>query len=128
MLGSSPVVAVVAVSNLERGKEFYGTTLGLPQGDMEDPGGVMYACGNGTQLFVYESSFAGTNQATAATWEVSELETEVSALQSRGVSFEQYEMPGVEHVGVIHKIGDGLSAAWFKDPDGNILNLVSREA
>jgi catechol 2,3-dioxygenase-like lactoylglutathione lyase family enzyme len=125
MLGSSPVVAVVAVADLNRGKEFYGGTLGLSQGDLDDPGGVMYVCGAGTQLFVYESSFAGTNQATAASWEVDDLDGEVSALKSHGVTFEQYDIPGAERDGDIHRIG-GLRAAWFKDPDGNILNLVTR--
>lgn len=126
MLSSSPVVAVVAVSDLGRGKEFYGRTLGLPQADLDDPGGVMYACGNGTQLLVYTSSFAGTNQATGASWEVNDLEAEISILKSKGVAFEQYDIPGSERDGDIHPIGDGLRAAWFKDPDGNILNLITR--
>lgn len=126
MLNGSPVAAVIAVSDLDRGKEFYGRTLGLPQSDLDDPDGVMYACGNNTQLFVYTSSFAGTNQATAASWEVNDLETEVSALRSKGVAFEHYDIPGAERDGDIHQIGDGLRAAWFKDPDGNILNLVTR--
>ena len=128
MLDSSPVVAVVAVSDLDRGKEFYGGTLGLSQGDLDGPGGVIYACGNGTQLLVYTSSFAGTNEATGASWQVDDLEAEVSALKSKGVAFEQYDIPGAELDGDIHQIGDGLRAAWFKDPDGNILNLVSRSS
>jgi catechol 2,3-dioxygenase-like lactoylglutathione lyase family enzyme len=125
MLDSSPVVAVVAVSDLDRGKAFYGGTLGLPESHLEDPGGVLYACGNGTRLLVYQSSFAGTNQATAATWEVENMDAEISALSSKGIKFEQYDMPGVAREGNIHHIG-GLSAAWFKDPEGNILNLVAR--
>ncbi|HEX3056325.1 MAG TPA: VOC family protein [Gaiellaceae bacterium] len=125
MLASSPVAAVIAVVDLDRGKEFYGGTLGLKESDAGDPGGVLYACGNGTQLLVYQSSFAGTNQATAAGWQVDDIDAEVSALQSRGIAFEQYDMPGVEREGDIHSIGD-LRAAWFKDPDGNILNLVAR--
>lgn len=126
MLDSSPVVAVVAVADLNRGKEFYGGTLGLTQSDLDDPAGVMYACGNGTRLLVYESSFAGTNQATAASWEVNDLDAEISALKAKGVAFEQYDIPGAERDGDIHRIGDGLKAAWFTDPDGNILNLVAR--
>jgi catechol 2,3-dioxygenase-like lactoylglutathione lyase family enzyme len=125
MLDSSPVVAVVAVADLDRGKEFYGGTLGLREADFSDPGGVLYACGAGTQLLVYQSDFAGTNQATTATWQVEDLEGELSTLRSNGITFEQYDMPGVEREGDIHTIG-GIRAAWFKDPDGNILNLVNR--
>jgi hypothetical protein len=36
-------------------------------------------------------------------------------------------MPGVEREGDIHHIGE-RKAAWFKDPDGNILNLLTRPA
>jgi catechol 2,3-dioxygenase-like lactoylglutathione lyase family enzyme len=125
MLESSPVVAVVAVADLDRGKGFYGGTLGLQEADVSDPGGVLYVCGAGTQLLVYQSSFAGTNQATAAAWQVDDLDAEVSALGSKGIVFERYDMPGVEREGDIHQIG-GIRAAWFKDPDGNILNLVTR--
>ena len=68
---------------------------------------------------------AGTNTATAATWIVgNDLEKIVQELKSKGVSFEYYEMPGVTHKGDIH-VGAGPDAAWFKDPDGNILALVS---
>jgi predicted enzyme related to lactoylglutathione lyase len=125
MLASSSVVAVVAVGDLEGAKEFYGGTLGLQPSEVEEPGGVMYACGGGTQILVYQSGYAGTNQATAASWQVDDVDGEVSALRSKGVSFEQYDLPGVEREGDIHTMG-GLRAAWFKDPEGNILNLVSR--
>jgi catechol 2,3-dioxygenase-like lactoylglutathione lyase family enzyme len=125
MLEGAPIVAVVAVADLDRAKEFYGATLGLREADVVDPGGVMYACGGGSQLLVYQSGLAGTNEATAAAWEVEDLDAEVSMLRSKGIAFERYEMPGVVRDGDIHEIG-GIRAAWFKDPDGNILNLVRR--
>jgi catechol 2,3-dioxygenase-like lactoylglutathione lyase family enzyme len=125
MLQDAPVAAVVAVADLDRGTEFYAGTLGLKEADSSDPGGVLYACGAGTQLLVYQSSFAGTNQATSASWQVEDLDAEVSALRGKGIAFEQYDLPGVEREGDIHSVG-GLRAAWFKDPDGNILNLVTR--
>ena len=125
MLGGSPITAVVAVADLDRGREFYGGTLGLREADEGDPGGLLYECGGGTRLLVYQSGFAGTNQATAAAWQVGDLDAEMSALRSKGISFERYDLPGVERDGDVHRIGE-LRAAWFKDPDGNILNLVTR--
>ena len=124
MLKSSPAVAVVAVADLDRGKEFYGLTLGLGEPDVSYPHGVLYGCGADTQLLVYETSFAGSNEATAAVWEVDDLDAVVSALRSKGITFEQYDLPGVERDGDIHTVA-GLRAVWFKDPDGNILNLVA---
>jgi len=125
MLASSPVVAVVAVRNMDSAKEFYEGTLELKSAGMDDPGGVFYACGGGSLLLVYESSYAGTNEATAVSWEVSDIRAEVAEMKGKGVTFEQYDLPGMTRDGDVH-VADTLSAAWFKDPDGNILALVMR--
>ena len=123
MLGESTVVATLAVNDISKAKEFYGTTLGLKQLD-ENPGGVMYASGEG-KLFVYQSQTAGSGQATCASWNVSDIQSVVDDLKSRGVSFEHYDtMPGITLEGDLHVMGPSKSA-WFKDPDGNILNVVS---
>ena len=83
-----------------------------------------YQSGKST-IVVYESQFAGTNKATSATWGVGdELDSIVSTLKKKGVPFEHYNMPGAELDGDIHKFGD-FRAAWFKDPDGNILHINS---
>lgn len=118
MLGDKDVHAIVAVKDLEISKNFYENTLGLKIID-ENPGGVMYASGN-TKIFVYPSENAGTNQANAASWEVDSLEEVVNELKNKGVTFEQYDMPGVTREGDIHIMGP-MRAAWFKDPSGNIL-------
>jgi catechol 2,3-dioxygenase-like lactoylglutathione lyase family enzyme len=122
MLKDSNVYAVLAVKDLEKAKDFYETKLGLKH-DSEDPGGVFYESGD-SKLFVYESDYAGTNKATAATWQVDDIEAVVEDLKSKGISFEHYDMPGATREGDIHIIGE-LKAAWFKDPDGNILNVAS---
>ena len=78
-------------------------------------------------VFVYPSEFAGTNKATAISWGVGDdMEAIISDLKGKGVTFEHYDsLPGVTMQGDVHVMGD-LKAAWFKDPDGNILNLVNR--
>jgi catechol 2,3-dioxygenase-like lactoylglutathione lyase family enzyme len=76
-----------------------------------------------SQVSVYRSDYAGTNQATAVTWGVEDIDAEVKALKDKGVTFEHYDMPGLELEGDVH-VGDHMKIAWFKDPDGNILNLV----
>ena len=123
MLGNQDVCATIAVSDMEAAKKFYGETLGL-KADKEDPGGgVFYKSGNGG-VFVYQSVRAGTNKATYAAWSVDDVEAEAAALKDKGVQFEQYDdLPG-ERQGDIHTMGP-IKAAWFTDPDGNILNIVS---
>jgi extradiol dioxygenase family protein len=120
MLKDASVLAMVAVSDLAAGKAFYGETLGLTQTD-ENMGGVTYTCGSG-HLFMYQAPTAGKNQATSATWEVDDVSAVASDLKAKGISFEHYEFPGVEYEGDVHIMG-GMKAAWFKDPDGNILGL-----
>lgn len=122
MLSDSMVFATVAVSDLAASKQFYGETLGLKQTD-ENPGGVTYESGGG-KLFIYQAPSAGTNQATSASWQVDDIEAVVADLKQKGVQFEQYDMPGGTREGDIHMMGP-MKAAWFKDPDGNILNVGS---
>jgi hypothetical protein len=85
---------------------------------------VAYRSGSSTVL-VYESQYAGTNKATAVTWTVGpDVEKVASALKAKGVRFEHYDMPGMKREGDVH-VGGGMKVAWFKDPDGNILSIVS---
>ena len=124
MLGNTDAVATIAVKDLAVARKFYEGTLGLTPIDTEGQEVVVYRGGK-TRVNVYRSGYAGTNQATALTWAVGDqLEQMVRALKAKGVRFEQYDIPGMTRTGDIHTCGN-MKAAWFKDPDGNILNLVS---
>jgi catechol 2,3-dioxygenase-like lactoylglutathione lyase family enzyme len=124
MLESATMHATIAVTDLDRAKEFYGGTLGLaPKEERSD--GVVYESG-GTWVLVYPSRFAGTNQATSMTFEVSDVEAVVEELVGRGVAFEQYDFPGLKtDARGIAEI-QGERGAWFKDPDGNIIAVGQR--
>ena len=124
MLGNEQAVATIGVRNTSKAKEFYEGVLGLKHDGPERDGVLTYKSGN-SRLFVYQSEFAGTNKATSATWTVEQdFDREVEALRKKGVKFEHYEFPDMQRKGDIHVSGD-MKAAWFKDPDGNILALVS---
>ncbi|HEX3174621.1 MAG TPA: VOC family protein [Solirubrobacterales bacterium] len=120
-LSDSRVGATIAVSDLGRAREFYEGTLGLSPGPMNEEGGVVYVCGEGTSLLVYLSpDHAGKATATLATWEVDDLEATVDELTAKGVTFERYEEPETDEKG-IHAIADNRKVAWFKDPEGNVI-------
>jgi catechol 2,3-dioxygenase-like lactoylglutathione lyase family enzyme len=124
MLGSKDAVANIAVRNLQTARKFYEGTLGLKAVGAEGDELIAFRSG-GSTLYVYRSDFAGTNKATAVTWEVGdEVDALARELGAKGVAFERYEMPGMKHEGDVH-VGDGMRIAWFKDPDGNILSIVS---
>jgi catechol 2,3-dioxygenase-like lactoylglutathione lyase family enzyme len=126
MLGDKDAIANIAVKNLETAKKFYVDTLGLKQIGAEDQELIVLKSGNST-VNVYRSQYAGTNQATAVTWLVGEdIEGLAQELRAKGVVFEHYDnMQGVTREGDIH-VGGNMKVAWFKDPDGNVLNIASR--
>jgi catechol 2,3-dioxygenase-like lactoylglutathione lyase family enzyme len=124
-LSDSRVDTVIAVSDLEKARQFYEGQLGL--GSVEvDQGGVRYTCGEGTRVFIYPSQEnAGTASGTVAGWLVDDLDATMSELASRGVTFERYDQPGLatDERGVFDA-GD-FRAAWIRDPDGNTLALTA---
>jgi len=123
MLADKDAVATVAVKDLKAAKKFYGDTLGLKPTPVPEPEVLNYKSGNSTVL-VYKSQFAGSNKATSVTWIVDDVEGTVKDLKAKGVSFEHYDFPGMTRKGDIHIAGKS-KAVWFKDPDGNILAVVS---
>ena len=124
MLGNRDAMGTLGVRDIKRARAFYQETLGLTPVATEGDQVVVYQAG-ATKILVYQSQFAGTNQATSLTWEVgSDLEKIVESLRSKGVGFEHYDFPGGTRQGDIHIIGK-VRNAWFKDPDGNIHSLVA---
>lgn len=123
MLTDSAAIATIGVKKIDNAKKFYETVLGFkPIGD--DKEGVAVYDSGGSKLFVYQSEFAGTNKATAATWVVDDVDGTVKTLKGRGVNFEHYDFPDMKLEGDVHVSGK-MRAAWFKDPDGNILAIVN---
>jgi catechol 2,3-dioxygenase-like lactoylglutathione lyase family enzyme len=124
MLGSTNAIATLAVRDIATARRFYEQTLGLAQVDSQGDELITYRSGD-TLLNVYRSQYAGTNRATAVTWVVGDrLDDVVRGLRERGVGFEHYDMPEMVRDGDVYRCGD-MRVAWFKDPDGNILNVVS---
>jgi catechol 2,3-dioxygenase-like lactoylglutathione lyase family enzyme len=124
MLGDKEAIATVSVKDLAAARKFYEGTLGLKAVNTQGEEAITFASGS-AKLIVYRSQFAGTNKATAINWIVgSDIDRIVAALRDKGVKFEHYDMPGLTQKGDIHAFGD-FKLAWFKDPDGNILALMS---
>ena len=121
MLGKADATPMIAVADLGRARSFYEDTLGLTT--KEDWGeGVTLESGE-TRVNLYRSEFAGTNKATALTFQVDDAESEVRDLKEKGIFFEHYDLPGLEQRGDLY-VAEGMKTAWFKDPDGNILSLI----
>jgi catechol 2,3-dioxygenase-like lactoylglutathione lyase family enzyme len=121
-LAAGEAVATVGVKSLEKARKFYEDTLRFEPEDVNDE--VVTYMSAGSRVFVYRSTFAGTNKATSVTWVSADVEGVVADLKTRGVKFEHYDLPNMKLEGDVHVAG-AMRAAWFKDPDGNILAIVS---
>jgi predicted enzyme related to lactoylglutathione lyase len=127
MLSDSKVEANIPAGDLTRARDFYADKLGLTPTE-ELPGEVLiYRTAGGTSFQVYRTDYAGQAGHTIAQWHVADIESEVRDLKAKGVSFEVYDMPGVQWDGEIASL-EGLGrAAWFKDSEGNTMCLDEAE-
>ena len=119
MLGRA--IPVLPAEDLARARKFYGDEMGLAV-SFETADGIAFSCEDGSGVYVYlhERTLATH---TAATFVVSDLDAEVATLRSRGVVFEDYDLPGLKTVDGISD-ANGVRGAWIVDPEGNILSVI----
>jgi predicted enzyme related to lactoylglutathione lyase len=128
MLTNMAVYATIPAMDIKRARKFYEEKLGLKV-MMEDPSpGVMFMAGKGSMLYIYQRAASKADH-TLATFEVDDIAAEVKQLMGMGVKFEEYDMPkmGIKTMNgiatMMSSMGD-MKSAWFKDSEGNILNMV----
>lgn len=127
MLSAYTPATTLATADPGRSRAFYEGVLGFEPVEETDEG-VFYESGD-SAFFVYQSGFAGTNRATSMSFQVpnDEFDAEIQALRDAGVSFDTFEMDEIEWQDGV-AIREGMRSAWFSDPDGNILNIMTRTA
>jgi predicted enzyme related to lactoylglutathione lyase len=121
MLDKGSVTANIPAADLARARDFYADKLGLiPSQEME---GVMlvYRTGGGTAFSVYQTEYAGQAGHTIAQWHVADVEATVRDLKAKDVTFEHYDLPGVEWDDDVASMGGMGKAAWFRDSENNVL-------
>jgi predicted enzyme related to lactoylglutathione lyase len=122
MLQSSPMYAYIPATDVARARRFYEEKVRLKPG-REIAGGVVYEFAGGTACFLYPTRNAGTNRASQAFWQVEDIDREVADLKSRGVTFDEYDVPGMKTHNGIATAG-GARSAWFTDTEGNIMAII----
>lgn len=123
MLKDQRAHATLPVADLTKAKAFYLGVLGFEEIDAENEGAVLIRAGNGTRFALFVTPNAQRAGHTQLGFEVDDIEAEVASLKSRGVVFEEYDLPGFKTVGSIADTPP-TRAAWFLDPDGNTVGLV----
>jgi catechol 2,3-dioxygenase-like lactoylglutathione lyase family enzyme len=123
MLSDFTPVTTLPVHDLGAASQFYESVLRFTPG-AKGPDGVFYTAGS-SRFYVYESPAAGTNQGTAMSFQIpaDAFDAELEAVRAAGVAFETFDAPGLTWTDGVASMGEDMRAVWFKDPDGNFLNL-----
>jgi catechol 2,3-dioxygenase-like lactoylglutathione lyase family enzyme len=128
VLSKGRVATRLPAQDLNRARAFYADKLGLEPVE-EREGGLRYVCAGG-EFALFESQGGPSGDHTQMGWEVEDIEATVAGLRSRGVVFEQYDLPGLRTVDGIADIegnypskGVGERGAWFRDSEGNMLGI-----
>lgn len=122
MLKDYDIHATLATSDVERAKRWYADKLGwTPTRELE--GFARFEVGS-SRFSVYESPSAGTAKNTVLYWLVDDVTSEVARLRARGLTFEEYDLDEYRTVAGVMTDPDGGHNAWFKDADGNIVNII----
>ena len=120
MLNNATIITTVPAVDLARAKDFYQNKLGLTiVSEMEQ--GIRMRTSGGTQILLYPRG-ATTADHTVCSFEVADIEASVAELRGNGITFEEYDFPGLKTENGIATIGE-QKEAWFKDTEGNILSV-----
>jgi catechol 2,3-dioxygenase-like lactoylglutathione lyase family enzyme len=115
------VTCIVPVKDMQRARHFYEDGLGLTAGGEKPDGKFVYRLGT-TEIALFPRSEGTKATHTALSFRVADIGAAIRGLKARGIVFADYDLPGlktVEHVCVL----GAEKAAWFNDPEGNILCL-----
>ena len=113
-------------ADLGRAKKFYAEKLGLNP-STESPGALFYVTGDGTRFTLYPTPNTTRGGHTQMGISVQDIEGAVAELQAKGVTFEEYDFPGLKTVEGVAQTGD-VRAGWFKDSEGNLIGLIQLPA
>jgi catechol-2,3-dioxygenase len=120
MLADHPIDVMLLATDLNVAKDFYGHKIGL-EVILDSDQFVTFRCGGDSRLVVTKSSTGTADQATKASWRVTDLASEVAELRARGVDID--DLPELNTIGGIADIGFAY-AAWFTDPHRNSIGLL----
>lgn len=124
-LRDSTAFAMLAEGDLEQARRFWRDTIGLEEvwGDAQYG---EYAYRAGRSVFgIYQHTGGSRADHTQLGFQVNDVLATKQALEAKGVRFEEYDLPGLKTVNGIADMGEGGLGAWFLDPGGNIVGIMT---
>jgi catechol 2,3-dioxygenase-like lactoylglutathione lyase family enzyme len=126
-LSITSVMPTIAVDDLDRAIRFYSDTLGLSVRRLEgEAAAALVEVGDADRLLLYKSGYR-RGETTSASFLCEDVESTVRELRGKGVTFEEYDFPGLKTVNGIATTGE-LKTAWLKDSEGNTLAISNEVA
>jgi catechol-2,3-dioxygenase len=119
-LSQAPLTTMLPVRDLERARRYYIDVLGLVPEGMRPDGKFVFRCGNGALLALFPKPEGTRAEHTAVSFQITDITQAIRDLAARGVVFHDYDLPGFRTVDHVCVLGSE-KAAWFSDPEGNIL-------
>jgi len=130
MLQSNNIFSGFSIDNSEKARHFYSEILGLtvkPVEGMEEMGMLELHTNGNNPILMYPKPDHVPATYTILNFPVNDIEATLKVLQEKGVEFEN--VPGIEQDGMNimrgKAMGMGPDIAWFKDPAGNSLSIMS---
>lgn len=130
MLKDSKAFSSFSVDNIEKARDFYQDTLGLEVKTVKVGIDLLeiHTSGN-NPIMIYPKEDHKPATFTVLNFPVDNLEKTVDELIARGIKFEQYDWGDMktDEKGIMKGNGYGPDIAWFTDPAGNIIGVMTRD-
>ncbi|MFG2753514.1 VOC family protein [Streptomyces xanthophaeus] len=124
MFADSKAFSGFSVDDLDKAKEFYGSTLGLRVSEEGTMGHLALHLAGDATVLVYPKDNHEPASFTVLNFPVDDVDRAVDELTARGVTMERYEGFEADEKGIVRGAGGGPTIAWFKDPAGNVLSVL----
>lgn len=123
MFTHTPAFSGFSVDDIEKAREFYGGTLGLEVSEMH--GLLQLSLGGGASVLVYPKDDHVPATFTILNFPVDDIDRAVDELTAAGVRLERYPQMGEQDERAVRRGPPGPDIAWFTDPAGNILSVLT---
>jgi catechol 2,3-dioxygenase-like lactoylglutathione lyase family enzyme len=109
MLADAPLTTILPVVDLARARAFYEQRLGLRGGRAKPDGKYEYPVGNGA-LALFQRGAPTKADHTAVSFAVRDIAWAIRELEGRGVTFHDYDLPGLKTVDHVCVLGSEKAA------------------
>jgi predicted enzyme related to lactoylglutathione lyase len=125
MFTTKQIFSSFAVKDLDQANDFYSKTLGVMV-TKEKMGILVLHLDEKTTVMVYPKPDHTPATFTVLNFVVDDIDQAVDDLTAAGVVFEQYDDEiRTDEKGIARDQDQGPTIAWFTDPSGNILSVMS---